>query len=61
MLHGQGLRYSITGNLHLGTHLIIEGKWAMTNYANCATISSGLQQIKGNTQQDLWLQVRIKL
>ena len=61
MLHGQGLRYSITGNLHLGPHLIFEGKWAMTNYANCATISSGLQQIKGNTQQDLWLQVRIKL
>lgn len=58
---GQGLRYSIVGNVHLGSHLVIELKWALTNYANRTTISSGLQEIKGNTQQDLWLQARIKL
>lgn len=61
MLYGQGLRYSLTGNLHLGPRVILEAKWAMTNYANRATISSGLQQIAGNTQQDLWLQLRLKL
>lgn len=61
MLYGEGLRYSLTGALQIGQHVKLELKWAMTNYANRASISSGLQQISGNTQQDLWLQLRLKL
>lgn len=61
MLYGQGLRYSLTSAIHLGSSLVLELKWALTNYANRSTISSGLQQIAGNTQQDLWLQLRMKL
>ena len=61
MLYGEGLRYSLTGALQIGQHVKVELKWAMTNYANRASISSGLQQISGNTQQDLWLQLRLKL
>jgi len=59
MLYGQGVRYNVTANLKLGRHWNIEAKYALTNYNNRASISSGLQEIKGNTQQDLWLQVRI--
>ena len=61
MLFGEGLRYSLTGTLGIGQRTKLDFKWAMTNYANRATISSGLQQIQGNTQQDLWLQLRVKI
>ena len=61
MLYGQGLRYHVTATIAVGTHLHLDAKWAMTNYANRSSISSGLQQIAGNTQQDVWLQLRLKL
>ena len=61
MLYGQGVRYSSTASLHLGTRFVIDLKWAMTNYANRREISSGLQRIASNTQHDLWLQLRMKL
>jgi len=60
MLYGEGLRYSVTGTIKIGPHINVDLKWAMTNYANRATISSSLQQINSNTQQDLWLQLRLK-
>lgn len=59
MLYGQGIRYSLIGQLKLGTICTIEAKYALSNYANQSTISSGLQAIKGNMQNDLWLQVRL--
>ena len=61
MLYGEGLRYSLTGTIKIGPHINVDLKWAMTNYANRTTISSGLQEIEGNTQQDLWLQLRLKI
>lgn len=61
MLYGQGLRYSITGTAALASRVHIDLKWALTNYANRSTISSGLQQIQGNTQHDLWLQLRLHI
>lgn len=59
MLYGQGLRYNFIGQLKIGTNWTIEAKYALTNYANKTTISSGLQEIKGNVQNDLWLQIRL--
>jgi len=61
MLYGQGVRYSVTSTIKIGPHLSVDLKYAMTNYANRLTISSGLQQISGNTQQDIWLQLRLGL
>ncbi len=61
MLYGEGLRYSVTGTIKIGPHIDVDLKWAMTNYANRTTISSGLQEIEGNNQQDLWLQLRFKI
>jgi hypothetical protein len=61
MLYGEGLRYSVTGTIKIGPHINVDLKWAMTNYANRASISSGLQEIEGNNQQDLWLQLRLKI
>lgn len=61
MLYGEGVRYSVTGTIKIGPHINVDLKWAMTNYANRASISSGLQEIEGNNQQDLWLQLRLKI
>lgn len=58
MLYGQGLRYNLISQLKLNTNWMIEAKYALTNYANRSTISSGLQEIKGNSQSELWLQIR---
>lgn len=58
MLYGEGLRYSLTATIKIGPHLHVDLKGALTNYANKSVIASGLQQISGNTQGDLWLQVR---
>lgn len=59
MLYGKGIRYNLTCNLKIGSHWNIDLKYALSNYADQSKISSGLQEIKGNTQQDLWLQLRI--
>lgn len=61
MLYGQGLRYSLTSTIAMGKRINLDLKWAMTNYANRSSIGSGLQEIHGNNQQDLWLQLRIKI
>lgn len=61
MLYGKGVRYSLTASVSLLNHLVFDLKYALTNYANRSTISSGAQQIKGNTQQQIWLQLRIKI
>ena len=61
MLFGEGLRYSLTGTIKIGPQINVDLKWALTNYAGQSRISSGLQEIRGNNQQDLWLQLRLKL
>lgn len=60
MLYGEGLRYSLTSTVRLGPRFSLDLKYALTSYADRATIGSGLQQIRGNNQQDLWLQLRTK-
>ena len=59
MLYGKGIRYSLTSNVKINDNWNVEIKYTLTNYANKATISSGLQEIKGNNQQDLWLQLQL--
>lgn len=58
MLYNKGVRYNLTCNVKVGKYTHIEAKYALTNYANKLEISTGLQEIKGNIQQDLWLQLR---
>lgn len=59
MLYGQGVRYNLTCNLKIDTHWNVDLKYALSNYAKKSSLSSGLQEIQGNTQQDLWLQMRL--
>lgn len=61
MLFGQGLHYSLTSTIKIGPSVSLDLKYALTNYANRSSISTGLQQISGNTQHDLLLQLRLTL
>ena len=58
MLYGQGMRYNATCNLKIGAQWNLDLKYALSNYANRSSLSSGLQEIRGNNLQELWLQIR---
>ena len=61
MLYGKGIRASCTASYHIGQHLVAELKYALYHYLDRDHISSGLQQIWGQNQYNLWLQLRVKL
>ena len=61
MLYGKGVRTSATASYRLGQHLVAELKYALYHYLDRDHISSGLQQIWGQNQYNLWLQLRLKL
>ena len=61
MLYGKGFRTSATASYRMGKHLIAELKYALYHYLDRDHISSGLQQIWGQNQYNLWLQLRLKL
>lgn len=61
MLYGKGIRASCTASYHIGQHLVAELKYALYHYLDRDHISSGLQQIWGQNQYNLWLQIRVKL
>ena len=61
MLYGKGFRSSFTASYHIGQHLVAELKYALYHYLDRDQISSGLQQIWGQNQYNLWLQIRVKL
>lgn len=56
MLYGMGVRYGAAFTWRLSSHCTLEGKYTLVNYANRSTISSDLQEIEGNTQQDVRVQ-----
>ncbi len=60
MLYGTGFRYSFTLVYPLLKHWHIDAKYARTNYKHKNSIGSGLQQILGNHQDNLYIQVRAK-
>ena len=61
MLYGKGMRYTFVGSCRILQNLVFEMKYSLLHYFDRDKISSGLQQITGNSQHNLWLQMRIKL
>ena len=61
MLYGKGLRGSLTGSWKIVPRLILDLKYAIYHYFDRDHISNGLQQIWGRNQQNLWVQVRVKI
>ena len=58
--YGKGERYTFNARYELNKHLILQAKYALTHYRDREVISSGLEQINGNTKSDLYLQLRLK-
>ncbi len=58
MYYGRGTRLALVARANIGETLQIDAKIGSTHYADREVISSGLQQIDGNTQTDVDLQVR---
>ncbi|MCF0179459.1 MAG: hypothetical protein HUJ97_04345 [Bacteroidales bacterium] len=61
MLYGKGIRGSATASWKILPRLILELKYSVFHYLDRDAISSGLQAIWGRNQQNLWMQVRIKI
>lgn len=62
MLYGQGLRGSVTGTYRIRPNISVDLKYAIIKYLdNRDHISSGLQQIWGTMQNNLWIQLRFSL
>lgn len=59
--YGEGIRYSLTGKISLGKHLVAICKWGVTDYFDRTSISSGLQQIDASAQTDLEIQLKWKM
>ena len=58
--YGKGERYTFNARYELNEHIIFQAKYALTHYRDREVISSGLEQINGNTKSDLYLQLRLK-
>jgi hypothetical protein len=56
MLYGRGVRYGLACSWRLSKRCLLEGKYTLVNYAGRNTLSSDLQEIRGNVQQDVRLQ-----
>lgn len=56
----KGNRFYMNLRYRLTPQLLIEGRFAQTRMTNRATISSGLEEIQGNTRSEVKLQVRYK-
>ena len=59
-LAGHGIRYAAMARLNLGRRLALTAKVSVADYFDRAVIGSGLQQIDGSSQTDLYLQLRYK-
>lgn len=59
--YGHGLRYALLLKATVGQRLAAVIKYGTTNYFDCSTIGSGLQQIDHSSMTDILLQLRLKL
>ena len=58
LFQNSGVRYFLMANFNISRKLEAWIKYSMTAYQNAKTISSGLEQINGNSISDLRVQIR---
>lgn len=58
--YGEGLRFSLQAQYTFRKRLTLEAKYACTWYQDRDVIGSALEQIEGNSKQDLYMQFRWK-
>ena len=60
VLYGKGIRYYLVLQRNIGKYVDVWLRFAQTFYNDRSTISSGLNEIDGNTQSEIKVQVRVK-
>lgn len=58
--YGRGMRFALQVHYTLGERLTFEAKYACTHYRDRDVIGTALEQIEGNTKNDLYFQLRWK-
>lgn len=61
LYQNSGVRYYVVARVKVNRKLELWFKYSQTRYSNISTISSGLEQINGNTLTDLRVQFRLLL
>ncbi|PVX49958.1 helix-hairpin-helix protein [Balneicella halophila] len=59
-LQNKGIRFYLNAKWDINKHFTLWAKYAITRYSDRETISSGLNLIDGNQQQEIKLQIRYK-
>lgn len=58
--YGEGIRYALLVRADVSQHVIVMGKFGVTDYFDRTTIATGLQQIAHSSMADLELQLKWK-
>jgi hypothetical protein len=58
MVYGEGVRYGAMLSYKVTPRCTVEGKYTLCNYKGRLHLGSDLQEIPGNTRQDVWMQCR---
>jgi hypothetical protein len=61
MYQNSGVRYYVVARIKVNRKVELWFKYSQTHYSNINTISSGLEEIRGNTLTDFRLQLRVLL
>jgi hypothetical protein len=61
LYQNSGVRYYAVARVKVNRKLELWFKYSQTRYSNIKTISSGLEQINGNTLTDLRIQLKLML
>ncbi len=59
--YGQSMRFYILGSYTLNQHIRLQLRYARSDFFDRSTISSGLNEIEGDTQSEVKLMLRFKL
>ncbi len=59
--HGTGIRNFILVEFKVSKHLSLWARWSSTRYSNEENIGSGMDEISGNSRNDVKFQARIRL
>ncbi len=60
IFYGKGERLALNARYAWKDWIIFQAKYGWTHYRDREVIGTGLEQIKGNTKSDLYLQMRVK-
>jgi len=59
MFQNSGVRFYLMASYKIAKNIKVFARFSQTQYSNVKSIGSGLEQINGNTQSDLIMQLQM--